>query len=169
MNNWTCLSQIFLLQINGFLQVQVLKLGRDYWFLRSAYNWNHFCSLVRPPVYSDWMENWKLEKVMTRDSRRTRCTKYFQICWDATELQRAASSTLQKKNNQSARKTVNLAKVQFAEKVKVKNDSLSGEMCPWSFKSIQRSATKSSHFLSAFCPFLQFGPNRIFWYRVTLS
>ena len=120
-------------------------------------------------VYSDWMENWKLEKVMTRDSRRTRCTKYFQICWDATELQRAASSTLQKKNNQSARKTVNLAKVQFAEKVKVKNDSLSGEMCPWSFKSIQRSATKSSHFLSAFCPFLQFGPNRIFWYRVTLS
>ena len=132
----------------------MLRLGRDYWFLRSAYNWNHFCSsLVRPPVYSDWMENWKLEKVMTRDRRRTRCTKYFQICWDATELQRAASSTPQKKNNQSARKTVNLAKVRFAEKVKVnKNESWSGEMCPWSFKSIQRSATKSSHFLSAFCP-----------------
>ena len=61
---------------------------------------------------------------MTLDRRRARCTKYFQICWDATELQRAASSTPQKKNNQSARKTVNLAKVRFAEKVKVnKNES----------------------------------------------
>ena len=38
------------------------------------------------------------------------------------------------------------------KKWKWKNKSLSGEMCPWSFKSIQRSATKSSHFLSAFCP-----------------
>ena len=132
----------------------MLRLGQDYWFLRSAYNWNHFCSsLVRPPVYSDWMENWKLEKVMTRDSTGE---PVAQSIFKFVGMQPSCKELLlqhhkRKIISQRERQSI-LPRYVLLKKWKWKNESLSGEMCPWSFKSIQRSATKSSHFLSAFCP-----------------
>ena len=146
----------------------MLKLGRDYWFLVSAYNWNHFCS-ARLRLCVLWL-NGKLKIIKSDDSvhqqrLRTRCTKYFQICWDATKLQRAASSTRQKKNNQSARKTVNLVrtKVRFL-RVKVNKWMVEVERCALHLYPCDQI---ESFPLSGFCPFLQFGPNRIFWYRAT--
>ena len=63
---------------------------------------------ARPPVYSCscWIENWKLEKASVE--RAARCTNYFQICWDATELQRGVSPTNHKRTtiNQRGRSLV---------------------------------------------------------------
>ena len=87
--------------------VKVFKLEGDFWFLMSAYNWNHFCSTACVLfLASCWIENWKLEKASVE--RAARCTNYFQICWDATELQRGVSPTNHKRTtiNQRGRSLV---------------------------------------------------------------
>ena len=88
--------------------VKVFKLEGDFWFLMSAYNWNHFCSTACVLfLASCWIENWKLEKASV-ERAAARCTNYFQICWDATELQRGVSPTNHKRTtiNQRGRSLV---------------------------------------------------------------
>ena len=105
--------KIFMLaKLNLFIYmkciVKVFKLEGDFWFLMSAYNWNHFCSTACVLfLASCWIENWKLEKASV-ERAAARCTNYFQICWDATELQRGVSPTNHKRTtiNQRGRSLV---------------------------------------------------------------
>ena len=136
---------------------KVLKLGRDYWFLVSAsnYNWNQVvCTLLGP--------NGKLKIIKSDDSvhhqqqLRARCIFKF------VEMQPSCKELLlqQKKNNQSARKTVNVlrAKVRFL-RVKVKKWNVKLREVPFIFIP----ATKSSHFPSQdFTPFCNLDPTASF-------